>query len=316
MNTITARKSSFIDSSKISLKKILIDMDYDPSTLDVLFSNDISDSYTAIDIDEKTIVIYDLCLNYSWNNLEKWMKTNINNYNKKSTLVFALYDSDKIDVEKIPDYSKKTIKVYNIQKDLQMNNNMVDRSLLVIKEMLQDRKYTSDLNVLFQTPISVKYSSIKIAEPDNETLIIYDMSEKFNWKSLSQWISSGNSDFDEENTKLVIFVLNSSLSASAKKIKFENSSCHIQVFELAELQMNISRHVLQPKMELITNKEVIEKILSDYSSDNMKLKPGNLPQMLRDDAMAKYYHAKQGNMFKIYRVSPTSGINIVYRIVV
>lgn len=311
-----AAKPSFIDSSKVSIKKVLLDLDYNPTTLNPIFSTDISDSFTAIHIDENTLIIYDLTLNFSWNDMEAWIKTSVKDFDKKSTIIFALYSSDSFDIKRISNFEQKTIKVFNIQKDLQMNDSMVDRSLLVMKEMLTDRKYKSDLNVLFQTPISsVKYSSIKIDEPDRETVIIYDMNEKFNWKNLYQWISS-NTDFDEENTKLVIFVLNSTISASSKKIKFENSECSIQVFELSELQMNISRHMLQPKMELITDKEAINEVLTKYSMGDTKLKLGNFPQILRDDAMAKYYHAKQGNMFKIYRVSPTSGINIVYRIVV
>jgi len=109
--------------------------------------------------------------------------------------------------------------------------------------------------------------------------------------------------------EIVIFIIFSQMTASHKKI---NIKCHHQVFSLSDLQMNISKHFLQPKMKLISNQDAIDNIIKKY---DLKFKT-QLPQMLSSDPMAKYFNAKAGNLMQIDRVSPTSAMNTIYRLVV
>jgi DNA-directed RNA polymerase I, II, and III subunit RPABC1 len=83
----------------------------------------------------------------------------------------------------------------------------------------------------------------------------------------------------------------------------------IQIFEIRDLQFNISTHKLVPKHELITNPAEVDDIIKKYS---LKTK-FQLPIIFRTDAMAKYLNLKNGDVVKISRVSPTAGEYIVYR---
>jgi DNA-directed RNA polymerase I, II, and III subunit RPABC1 len=46
------------------------------------------------------------------------------------------------------------------------------------------------------------------------------------------------------------------------------------------------------------------------------VKPKELPRIYSYDPIARYYYAKNGDVFRIERPSLTSGISVVYRLVV
>ena len=93
--------------------------------------------------------------------------------------------------------------------------------------------------------------------------------------------------------------------------KIAELSVDYQVFDIRELQFNISHHHLTPKHELVSDDKEIAAILAAY-----EVKKTQLPLILRADPMARYFHAKPGNLMRVTRISPTSGEYLVYRCVV
>lgn len=85
----------------------------------------------------------------------------------------------------------------------------------------------------------------------------------------------------------------------------------VEIFDVKELVFNISKHSLVPKHILIrsSNKQAIDEILSSVS---VKTK-AQLPAILKTDPMARYIDAKPGDVVKIVRYSPTSGLHTFYR---
>ncbi len=85
----------------------------------------------------------------------------------------------------------------------------------------------------------------------------------------------------------------------------------IQVFQLKELQFNITRHVLVPKHELLgwDKENEVETILESYQLKSRY----QLPLILKSDPVAKYLNAKPGNLVRVIRSSPTSGQYVLYR---
>ena len=92
--------------------------------------------------------------------------------------------------------------------------------------------------------------------------------------------------------------------------KDQKHELFMELFYYKEMIINITEHYLCPKQVLIGEEEV-KDVLKRY-----KCNKDQLPRMLRKDAIAKYYGAKIGDVFKIYRKDPTSGISVHYRIVV
>ena len=76
------------------------------------------------------------------------------------------------------------------------------------------------------------------------------------------------------------------------------------------MKMDISKHVLVPKHEVLTEEEA-EKVLKKYN-----ITKSQLPKILISDPMVKKIGAKVGDIIKITRKSPTAGESIFYRVVV
>ena len=74
--------------------------------------------------------------------------------------------------------------------------------------------------------------------------------------------------------------------------------------------MDISKHVLVPKHEVLTEEEA-EEVLKKYN-----ITKSQLPKILISDPMVKKIGAKVGDIIKITRKSPTAGESIFYRVVV
>ncbi|HHF55819.1 MAG TPA: DNA-directed RNA polymerase subunit H [Thermoplasmatales archaeon] len=73
--------------------------------------------------------------------------------------------------------------------------------------------------------------------------------------------------------------------------------------------MDILKHKLVPHHEILKEEEV-EKLLKTYG-----IKKEQLPKILIDDPVAKAINAKEGDVIKIVRKSPTAGISVAYRVV-
>jgi DNA-directed RNA polymerase subunit H (RpoH/RPB5) len=84
----------------------------------------------------------------------------------------------------------------------------------------------------------------------------------------------------------------------------------VQIISLNQLLINIVDHRDVPKHEVITEEEKNE-LLEKYH-----IKESNLPNILREDAMAIYLGLTPGEVVRILRPSPTSGTYETYRICV
>jgi len=83
----------------------------------------------------------------------------------------------------------------------------------------------------------------------------------------------------------------------------------VQLFWIDQIVVNITQHDLVPQHEIISQAEK-ETLLEKYN-----IKPyNNLPIILKNDPVAKYYGMCRGDVCKITRSSETSGIYISYRL--
>jgi DNA-directed RNA polymerase subunit H (RpoH/RPB5) len=173
------------------------------------------------------------------------------------------------------------------------------QSLRTIIEMLHDRG--------IKTGISVADSDTLIGSNPNyfefvidKIKIIYYLPSKFKWADLK-------ASFDDPHDLHILIVKD---KLTQNNVKLLNAlQIPIQIFEIRELQFNITKHKLVPKHELVPDQKIVEDLIKRY---NLKSK-FQLPIILRTDPVAKYLNLKNGDIVRISRVSPTSGEYIAYR---
>lgn len=118
---------------------------------------------------------------------------------------------------------------------------------------------------------------------------------------------------DRDGVKNVIFVMETGMTTFAKngidKIAATNKIT-IETFNENDLLINITRHKLVPKHEVMSDDEK-RALLKRY-----KLKESQLPRIQKSDPVARYYGLVQGTVVKITRPSETAGRYITYRLCV
>ena len=88
------------------------------------------------------------------------------------------------------------------------------------------------------------------------------------------------------------------------------SNITLEIFNLDDLQVNITQHQLVPKHCVLTSDEKNELL------DKYKIKEHQLPKIQQADPVAKYFGVKKRDVMKIIRPSETAGRYVTYRIVI
>jgi DNA-directed RNA polymerase I, II, and III subunit RPABC1 len=89
-----------------------------------------------------------------------------------------------------------------------------------------------------------------------------------------------------------------------------NTNAIIEIFSESELFFDITEHELVPKHEEMTKDEE-KALLKEYN-----IKESQLPKILINDPVSKFYGFQKGSIIKIYRHSETAGHYTNYRVVI
>ena len=93
-------------------------------------------------------------------------------------------------------------------------------------------------------------------------------------------------------------------------IKHDSNYPNTELFLGKEMMANIVEHISVPKHILLSDEE-LKDVLNSYHA-----KRREMPEILETDPIARYYNAKIGQMFRIIRVSETTGNAPYYRLVI
>lgn len=200
-----------------------------------------------------------------------------------------------------------------------MNNSIfIKKSLKTVIEMLIDRKILPDNYSYnydgFIELIEDNNKSYHIIEIESDICILYYMNEKYKVNDFKSIIK----DF-EKQYNLLFLILKENLTENNKKTIPEillDITKEYQIFNIKDLQINITKHSLQPKFEIITNPDDIKEVYNQYNliiDDKIKQL---FPYILKTDPISKYYGLKPGNLLKIIKNSESSGEYITYRLCV
>ena len=189
------------------------------------------------------------------------------------------------------------------------STNNIYRSFVTLKEMLTDQK--KDISLL--NNISNEELEIIHRQGDNifqifaneHLKIIYYLNSKFKFADLKKFIQSK----DNENVNEIIIIFKEKINSFNPKNIEEFNDINLQIFVIKELLFNISKHTLVPKHDVIKDQTEISKLVEHFNLKN-KLQ---FPIILKTDPMAKYLNIQSGELVKVTRISPSSGISVLYR---
>jgi DNA-directed RNA polymerase I, II, and III subunit RPABC1 len=192
-----------------------------------------------------------------------------------------------------------------------MNETQLCQSFAVVLDMLEARgvdvtsvRETYSLDELSQTYLCNSPSYVTISTDNRQYKIFY-----FNHSQYKKHIKTFN--FEEEDSSMVyhIVILTEKLNHTITKSNsiYKEHKIKFQMFHINEVLINISKHHLVPKHEILTKKEE-QSIVSQYMLTKI-----HLPWILKTDPMAKFLGLEAGQIVKITHPSPTNGEYISYR---
>lgn len=193
----------------------------------------------------------------------------------------------------------------------------VFRTWVTSREMVTERGYTipltflkaenNDFYTLYQN-IDAKsgFNNYDIlgTKDDKKLLVKFTLDkDSVNRQDIISFRNNVNDTYGEDTN--IIYVVKSKPNTFVYKEIKEND----EIFLSNELVFNRTKHRLIPKHVMLNETEKRE-VLTTYDCRDTQI-----PRMVTTDYIARYYGAKAGDMFKIYRPSPSSGVYITYRVV-
>lgn len=197
---------------------------------------------------------------------------------------------------------------------LRESDKLVYRSFAIISEMLTDRgeDVTSLQHISPRDVVAMSGGHLvfRVDVPSCGVRVIYNLNPRFKLVAVRKFLDvtvtpSPSPDF---SLRTVILVSNDKPIHNAIK-GLNDMAINVQLFQLKELQFNVSRHVHVPKHEPVRDKTIIREIMKKYSIENRT----QFPVILSTDPMAKYLGLKPGQLVRITRFSPSAGTYVFYR---
>ncbi|RDX83906.1 DNA-directed RNA polymerase V subunit 5A [Mucuna pruriens] len=106
---------------------------------------------------------------------------------------------------------------------------------------------------------------------------------------------------------LILIVQNHITSQALKAVNL--FSFKVEIFQITDLLVNITKHVLKPKHQVLTDRQK-KNLLKKYNIEEKQL-----PRMLQTDAIARYYGLERGQVVKVSYSGEITQMHVTYRCV-
>jgi DNA-directed RNA polymerases I, II, and III subunit RPABC1 len=210
------------------------------------------------------------------------------------------------------------------------DNEMVLQVLKVISEMIESRKFDDDDELTSYTQMSIEefseiyeqsiinglsFGPINHSIIDDSKLVIKIIMSNTKKANIREICESYIKEYDSD-IKIIIIMKDKITTNITKEIN-QDKYKNVEVFQVKNLLVNITKHHLQPKFDIILPNEE-EYVIKQFVS--VKLTPGvinqfksKLPKIIKDDPVARFYGLRTGNLLKITRMNEQSGKYIMFR---
>jgi DNA-directed RNA polymerase I, II, and III subunit RPABC1 len=167
-----------------------------------------------------------------------------------------------------------------------------EQAFKICMEMLQYRGY----EIVDTDTDSLTITAIK---PDGHQMVVYfNNAPKFDTKSMKEIISYMN----EMEILHALVIYKDSITAATKNVLTQLDDMRIELFAEKDLQVNITKHRLQPIFERLESKE---------AEEFKKLYGVKFGTLRTDKPIARFYDYRRGDVIRVIR----PGGYITYRIV-
>jgi DNA-directed RNA polymerase I, II, and III subunit RPABC1 len=162
-------------------------------------------------------------------------------------------------------------------------------------------KISSDVNPL----------DIYLENKNNKIMVKFIVNQKLRINNLTNLVEDIITTQLSENDTLIIIThdkITNEIFDEFLETIFQKHNIFIQLFWIDTLMVDITQHKLVPNHSIISNEEK-EQLLQKYNL----ISYNQLPIIMKNDPVAKYYGGKRGDVFKIIRPSETAGEYLTYR---
>jgi DNA-directed RNA polymerase subunit H (RpoH/RPB5) len=194
-------------------------------------------------------------------------------------------------------------KIHNTS--LCITEDVFSRCITTLREMLYDRKCTNinGVTTYAATIHALQEATVILSGTQSNGSLVevfFHNEDRLGVKQMRNWAENSAAE-----TLIII-----SLDGPTSFTKRETETCprEIQFFTFKELCVNITRHKLVPKHEIV-DQENMERVV-------VLKKPECLPKLYSNDKVALYYNFKPGNIIRITRKIAYSEPVVYYRLVV
>ncbi len=141
--------------------------------------------------------------------------------------------------------------------------------------------------------------SISATKPNGEQVSVYfNSAPKFDTKSMKEVIFM----MEQEGIDHAIVVYKDNITAATSNVLSQTIDIKIELFAEEDLQINITKHRLQPIFTKLSEEESIE------FKKNFGLK---FPSLRHDKPISKFYDFQKGDIIQIKRLDNTYAFRIV-----
>ena len=178
-----------------------------------------------------------------------------------------------------------------------------------IKELDIMRQNTSNKLTVEESPLDM---SVTHYESDSKLYVKYLLGTKPRLNNIVNFVNEFSESLNDGDTILIVsrdkLTNDTPLDGVAENL-LKTRNIFVQLFWIDSIVINITKHTMVPKHRLISEAEK-EVLIERFTIKSFN----NLPIILKNDPVAKYYGMKRGDICEIVRPSETSGIYTSYRL--
>eukprot|EP00262_Sarcandra_glabra_P019209 TRINITY_DN715_c0_g1_i1.p1 TRINITY_DN715_c0_g1~~TRINITY_DN715_c0_g1_i1.p1 ORF type:complete len:216 (+),score=28.46 TRINITY_DN715_c0_g1_i1:66-713(+) len=192
------------------------------------------------------------------------------------------------------------------------------RARRTVLEMLRDRGYNISTKDIQQSLDEfrneqgekidlekLRISASLTSDPSKKILVVFCGTDSVKLSVIRAIYSQTNRD----NLTRMILVLQSKMTPQARQATTEIFQFKVELFQITDLLVNITKHDLKPKHDILSPVEK-KKLLKKYSLEDKQL-----PRMLETDAISRYYGLERGQVVKVTYSGEITGSHVTYRCV-
>ena len=211
-----------------------------------------------------------------------------------SKIIPQLLPIEKSYTQKLDLVKTNVVKMF-VQRGFINNENIEKRTKKLIDIHSEDNEYTLELDNATNVNSTILNKKIIIK------ILNYKISSVNKSSEIAEFITKYNNDYK--------FIIVEAINSKSEKILLSYQT-DFEIFKFTELMICITEHILVPE-HIILSQDETNQVLQEYCA-----RKRDMPFIMSNDPVAKFYNMKPGEICKIIRPSVLTCDVPFYRIVI